>query len=177
MITKERIKSIIIFGLIIIVAIFTQYSMQTNNIIKNMATHTIYNFRNDIICLNYELSKQNNMSLDELKDILKENSKNGMLDYAASTYSYSELNRLKYINISDFYHYIGFLIGGELPEEEAEFHENNVKKICKLWLDLDVCDNLFYPSTELKNICEKTNEYSLKGIDRIDEFRIKSDVE
>lgn len=173
MMTKEKIKSIIIFGLIIIIAIFTQYNMQANNIIKNMATRTVYNFRDEIICLNYELSKQNNMSLEELKDILKENRKNGILDYAASTYSYSELKRLKYIDISNFYYYIGSLIGNELPEEEAEFHENNVKRICKLWLDLDVSDNLFYPSTELKSICEKTNDYSLNGIDRIDEFRIK----
>ncbi|WP_312648941.1 hypothetical protein [Aminipila sp.] len=173
MITKEKIKSIIIFGLIIIIAIFTQYSMQTNNIIKTTAKHTLYNFRNEIISLDYELSKQNNISLDELKDILKESSKSGILDYSASTYSYSQLKRLEYIDISYFYQYMGFLIGGELPEEEAEFHENNLKKICELWWNFNDGDNLFYPSTELKNICEKTNEYSSNGIDRINEFRIK----
>lgn len=172
MLTKETVKNIIIFVLIIILAVFVKNTMQMNSIIKNSATSNLYYFRNEIIKLNVELSKHENMTLDELRSILKESEKSGILHCAAITYSYSQKKQLNYIDIGFFNHYIGFLIGCELPENELDFHKNNIEKICTLCENISVDNDIFYPTNDLKEICKKTNNLSLEGIKRIEEFRI-----
>lgn len=163
----------VIIGILIVTIIFgglyfLKYQKNVNRVI-NYNIHTNLYETKDLLdelyneLINYENEK---MDKEEFQTLIKNNSLNiGFNIYTTKKYKYIS-KRLEYVDIKILDYYIEKLARGQISdEEELEFHKNNILEICKSWreINIELSDNYFLPSTELKETLIKTKNLSKRG--------------
>ncbi|MFV0518131.1 MAG: hypothetical protein ACK5MV_12105 [Aminipila sp.] len=169
-------KNIIMCILISTVIFGGLYLIKYHQNVNSLINYSIYANLSETKYILNELDKDllnldnEKINKEEFTSILKSTSINvGYNIY--TTKKYKQINkRLDYVDISMLNYYIKDLASQNITDaNDLQIHKNNLIEICELWKEtsVDISDNYFTPSAELKETLLATKKLSQKGYDQL----------